>query len=235
MFEDILFIIPARGGSKGLPKKNVKLFLGKPLIHYSIEYARLFTSDENICLTTDDENIILSAKEIGLEVSFLRPDYLADDTANTFSVLQHAFNYYSEKYPNKFKALVLLQPTSPLREKYHFEEAIKLYNDKIEMVVSVCETKSNPYFTLFEEDTDGFLKICKGDGIYTRRQDAPITYEYNGSIYIINPTVLATKTAFKEITKKVKYVMDDYFAVDIDTLDDWDYAEFKYSKRNEKH
>lgn len=235
MCEDLLFIIPARGGSKGLPKKNVKLFLGKPLIHYSIEYARQFTSDENICLTTDDNCIVLCANEIGLEVSFLRPDYLSDDNAETFSVLQHAFKYYSEKYPNKYKAVVLLQPTSPMREKYHFEEALKLYNNKVEMVVSVCETKSNPYITLFEEDTDGFLKICKGDGIYTRRQDAPITYEYNGSIYIINSTVFDTKTAFKEITQKVKYVMDDYFAVDIDTLDDWNYAEFKYSKKNEKY
>lgn len=235
MFENTLFIIPARGGSKGLPKKNTKPFLGKPLIHYSIEYARLFVPDENICLTTDDENIIACANEIGLDVPFLRPDYLATDTADTFSVLKHAFQYYMNMHPDKFKLVVLLQPTSPLREKYHFEEAIKLYNDEIEMVVSVCETKSNPYITLFEEDIDGFLKICKGDGRYTRRQDVPITYEYNGSIYIINSTVLHTKTAFKEITQKVKYVMDDYFAVDIDTPDDWNYAEFKYSKRNEKH
>lgn len=230
MFENVLFIIPARGGSKGLPKKNIKPFLGKPLIHYSIEYARLFVSDENICLTTDDESIVSCAREIGLEVPFLRPNNLASDTADMFSVLKHAFNYYSEKNPNKFKIVVLLQPTSPFREKYHFEEAIRLYTYNTDMVVSVCETKGSPYFTLFEEDSEGFLKICKGNGTYIRRQDVPITYEYNGSIYIINPIALAAKKTFNEITQKVKYVMDDYFAIDIDTLDDWNYAEFKYSK-----
>lgn len=231
MFENALFIIPARGGSKGLPKKNIKPFLGKPLIHYSIEYARLFVSDENICLTTDDKDIIACAKELGLKVPFIRPAYLATDNTDTFSVLKHAFQYYSKKYQNKFEVIVLLQPTSPFREKYHFEEAINLYSRNIEMVVSVCEAKSSPYFTLFEEDMDGLLKICKGDGTFARRQDVPITYEFNGSIYLINPHVLITKTSFREVTKRVKYVMDDYFAVDIDTIDDWNYAEFKYSKK----
>jgi len=230
MFENVLFIIPARGGSKGLPKKNIRPFLGKSLIHYSIEYARLFVSDENICLTTDDEDIVACANEIGLQVPFMRPAYLASDTSDTFSVLKHAFDYYSKKDQSKFKIVVLLQPTSPLREKCHLEEAITLYNENIEMVVSVCETKSSPYFTLFEEDAEGLLKICKGDGSFARRQDVPVTYEFNGSIYIINPNVLITKTAFNQITKKVKYVMDDYFAIDIDTIDDWNYAEFKYSK-----
>jgi CMP-N,N'-diacetyllegionaminic acid synthase len=229
IFENIIFVIPARGGSKGVPQKNIKPFLGKPLIHYSIEYTRLFTSDENICLTTDDENIIACGREIGLDVPFIRPSDLANDTATTFDVIQHAYNYYIS-LGKKIDAIILLQPTSPLRERKHIEEAIKLYNQDIEMVVSVCEAKNNPYFTLFEEDKEGYLKISKGDGSFTRRQDTPVTYEYNGSIYIINPIVLETMASFKEITKKVKYVMDDYFAVDIDTVDDWNYAEYKYSK-----
>lgn len=226
MFENTLFIIPARGGSKGLPKKNIKLFLGKPLIHYSIEYARLFVPDENICLTTDDESIVNCAKEIGLEVPFLRPPNLATDTADTFSVLQHAFQYYSDKYQNKFELIVLLQPTSPIREKFHFEEAVNLYNSTVDMVVSVCKAKSNPYFTLFEEDANGLLTVCKGNNSYSRRQDTPTVYEYNGSIYIINPNVLITKTAFSEINNKIKYLMDDYFSVDLDTINDWKFAEY---------
>lgn len=230
MFDNLLFIIPARGGSKGIPKKNIKLFLGKPLIQYSIEFARNFVSDNNICLTTDDEEIIKCAKKLHLEVPFVRPDILATDTADTFGVLKHAYSFFKNHRNKQFEAIVLLQPTSPLRETKHLEEAINLYNSDIELVVSVCESPSSPYFSMFEEEEDGFLKICKGKGIYTRRQDAPKTYEYNGSIYIINKVAIETKNSFKELTKKVKYLMDNYYDTDIDTLEDWNYAEYKYLK-----
>lgn len=230
MFKNTLFIIPARGGSKGVPKKNIKLFLGKPLIHYSIEYARLFVPDSNICVSTDDDKIITCVKEIGLDVPFIRPDNLATDTSDTFSVLKHALKHYFVNENRQFEAVVLLQPTSPIRERKHLEEAIQLWHKETEMVVSVCETESSPYFTLFEEDKNGFLKICMGDGSFTRRQDTPTIYEYNGSIYVINASILEEKDAFKEITKRVKYVMDSYYSIDIDTIDDWDYAEYKYAK-----
>jgi CMP-N,N'-diacetyllegionaminic acid synthase len=235
MFENILFIIPARGGSKGVPKKNVKLFLGKPLIHYSIEYARLFVPDSNICVSTDDDEIIACIRQIGIDVPFIRPNNLATDTSDTFSVLQHALNHYLLNENRQFEGVVLLQPTSPMRERKHLEEAIKLWNKETEMVVSVSEAESSPYFTLFEEDNNGFLKICMGDGSFTRRQDAPTIYEYNGSIYIIRSDILQLKNSFKEITKKIKYVMDCHYSIDIDTIDDWNYAEYKYAKINEKY
>lgn len=231
MFNNFLFIIPARGGSKGVPKKNIKLFLGKPLIYYSVEYARLFVPDENICLSTDDLSIIELVNEINLKAQFVRPLNLASDTADTFSVLVHAYNYFKKSFNKEYKGIILLQPTSPLRVEKHLLEAINLFTENTEMVVSVCEAKSSPYFTIFEEDGGGFLQICKGDNSYSRRQDAPTTYEYNGSIYIINSNVLDQKKSFKEITKKVKYKMSDYYSIDIDTEDDWDYAEFKYSKQ----
>jgi CMP-N,N'-diacetyllegionaminic acid synthase len=229
MYDNVLFVIPARGGSKGLPGKNIKPLLGKPLIHYSIDYARLFVSDRNICLSTDDIEVVNCAKEIGLEVEFLRPYHLSSDTADTFGVLKHAFDFKRISNP-EIDTIVLLQPTSPFREKFHFEEAFKIYNDKIEMVVSVCQTKSNPYFTLFEEDEEGILKICKGDGRFSRRQDAPPVFEYNGSIYIINKNTLIKKNFFGEIQNKVKYLMDEKYSVDIDTIDDWNFAEYTFSK-----
>ena len=144
--------------------------------------------------------------------------------------MKHALKHYFVNENRQFEAVVLLQPTSPIRERKHLEEAIQLWHKETEMVVSVCETESSPYFTLFEEDKNGFLKICMGDGSFTRRQDTPTIYEYNGSIYVINASILEEKDAFKEITKRVKYVMDSYYSIDIDTIDDWDYAEYKYAK-----
>jgi N-acylneuraminate cytidylyltransferase len=230
MFQNTLFIIPARGGSKGIPNKNIKPFLGKPLIHYSIEYARQFVSDEFICLSTDDDQIIDCASAIGLAVPFVRPAHLASDTADTFGVLKHALAHYWSK-GFRPDAIVLLQPTSPIRAYQHLEEAMALYNPSIEMVVSACQAHSSPYFNLFEENSAGFLEISKGGGAFARRQDAPVVYEYNGSIYIINSTVFEEKKSFGEVTKKVKYLMDNYYALDIDTPEDWDYAEYKYGQK----
>ncbi len=105
--------------------------------------------------------------------------------------------------------------TSPFRTAMHVNEALKLYSPDIDMVVSVKETSSNPYYNCFEEDGNGFLKISKGDGNYTRRQDVPKVYEYNGAIYIINPNSLKT-TSLGNLTKRVKYVMDDLHSLDLD-------------------
>jgi CMP-N,N'-diacetyllegionaminic acid synthase len=221
----LLFVIPARGGSKGIPGKNIKPLNGKPLIHYSIEYARQFTTDEFICVTTDSDAIAASAAEIGLTVPFKRPAELATDTAGSYEVLQHALAFYEEK-GKSIDAVVLLQPTSPLREKYHLETALGLFDDSIDMVVSVQLSAANPYYNLFEENNKGYLHNCKGDGAFTRRQDTPAVYAYNGSIYIINPASLKSKTSFKSFDKVKKYVMEDKYSVDLDTMQDWEYTEY---------
>jgi len=220
----VLFVIPARGGSKGIPGKNIKPLLGKPLIHYSLEYARLFESDENICVSTDSDAIAESVNSIGYSVPFMRPSDLATDTAGTFEVLRHAFEFYDGK--KNYDAIALLQPTSPFREKKHYQEAIQLFNGTIDMVVSVTEAASNPYFNLFEEGTDGYLKVSKGDGRFKRRQDLPKVYEYNGSIYIINTNSIKTKKSFADFGKVLKYVMSSEYAVDLDTPADWKLAEY---------
>ncbi len=230
LFNGVLFVIPARGGSKGIPNKNIKDFLGKPLIYHSIEYARNFVSDEFICLSSDDNKIIKSAEQIGLNVPFVRPEKLATDFADSFSVLKHAVDFYENNRNMDIKAVVLLQPTSPIREFLHLEEAMKLYNSNTEMVVSVCESKNNPYYSIFEEDNSGFLHISKGDGSYTRRQDVPKTYEYNGSIYIINAEIFKVRSSFKDVQKKIKYVMPEKYNIDLDTLEDWNYAEYRFTR-----
>ncbi|GGB72014.1 hypothetical protein GCM10007424_10000 [Flavobacterium suaedae] len=217
-----LVVIPARGGSKGVPGKNWKELNGKPLIHYTIEAARAVFEDSCICVSTDSEKIKKVSESTGLNVPFLRPDYLATDNAGTYEVLLHAINYYEQKsyFPN---VIVLLQPTSPFRNSNHIKEALKLYNNNYDMVVSVKETKSNPYYVLFEENDEGWLeKSKKGD--FTRRQDCPKVWEYNGAIYVINVEELK-KVSLANLKKVKKYVMDDISSHDIDNNLDWKFAE----------
>lgn len=225
---NILVIIPARGGSKGIPGKNIKILGSKPLIGYTIDAARSIADDAQICVTTDDDCIIETVENYGLHVPFKRPAELATDTAGTYEVLLHALKFYENK-GNKFDAVILLQATSPFRTGKHIKEAIKLYSKDIDMVVSVKETDSNPYYICFEDDNNGMLHISKGDGNYTRRQDCPPVYEYNGAIYIINPDSLKVMPINK-FTRRVKYVMDREHSLDLDTVMDWMIAEHMINK-----
>ncbi len=228
---NVLVIIPARGGSKGIPRKNIKLFNGKPLIYYSIDCARAICEDMDICVSTDDDEIISVVEDYGLKVPFKRPSELATDTAGTYEVLLHALDYY-EKHGRHYDIVVLLQNTSPFRSAKQVKEALSLYNDKIDMVVSVKESAANPYYCVFEEDLNGYLHVCKGDGNIFRRQDAPKVYEYNGAIYIMNALTLKT-THMHKMKKRVKYVMDDLSSFDLDTMWEWQIAEMMARGNNE--
>lgn len=217
-----LVVIPARGGSKGVPRKNIKLLGEKPLIQWTIDEARKVFSDEVICVSTDDKEIKEVVEKSGLKVPFLRPAELATDTAGTYEVLIHAIGFYEEKgyFPD---VLLLLQPTSPFRTTEHIEEAMLLFSQDIEMLVSVKETKANPYYVLREEDENGFLVKSK-EFSATRRQDVPKVWELNGAIYIIDVKTLKEKhlSSFKKVKK---YVMDEISSYDIDTMLDWKLAE----------
>lgn len=226
---NILVIIPARGGSKGIPGKNIKLLGGKPLIYYAIDVARAIVDDTHICVSTDDDQIIRVVEQYGLSVPFIRPAELATDIAGSYEVLLHALSFYESK-GEYFDAVVLLQVTSPFRTVNHVREALNLYNKDLDMVVSVKETDSNPYYLCFEEDTEGMLHISKGDGHYTRRQDCPPVYEYNGAIYIINPERMKAMPLNK-FKKRVKYVMDRDHSVDLDTMMDWMIAEYMITNK----
>jgi len=217
-----LVIIPARGGSKGIPGKNIKLLGGIPLIQYTLEAAKALFPKEIICVSTDDLEIKKCVEKLGFKVPFLRPSELATDSSGTYEVLLHAIEFYENNgyYPD---TLILLQPTSPFRNSKHIEQAINLYTSEIDMVVSVKETKANPYYNLFEEDSGGFLKKSK-EATFNRRQDCPAVWQYNGAIYIINIKSLKDETIsnFKKIRK---YVMDEISSHDVDTLLDWKLSE----------
>ncbi|RKS50591.1 N-acylneuraminate cytidylyltransferase [Gillisia mitskevichiae] len=218
----MIVVIPARGGSKGVPGKNIKEFGGKPLIQYTIDAARDIFKDKDIIVSTDSEKIKTSVESLGLKVPFLRPAELGKDTSGSQEVLLHALSFVESKgfYP---QTLILLQPTSPFRNSSHIEEALKLYNNDLDMVVSVKETKSNPYYVLKEENSQGFLENSK-KGEFIRRQDCPEVWELNGAIYIINVKSLKSRQ-ISEFKKVKKYVMDEVSSHDIDTEMDWFVAE----------
>ncbi len=220
---DYLVVIPARGGSKGIPYKNIKHLNGKPLICYSIDVARQFTTDDNICVTTDDDKIIEVVENYGLKVPFKRPDYLATDTCGSNEVIQHAWRFFKEQGKH-YDAILLLQPTSPFRKVEFLNEAVGLYDESIDMVTSVKQSACNPYYDGFEENEEGLLVISKGDGSIERRQDAPKVWQQNGSIYVINAKSLMEKglSHFKRIRK---YAMPEIYSVDIDNMFDWKVAE----------
>lgn len=225
-----LFLIPARGGSKGIPKKNIKLLSGKPLIYYSIKVARYFTSDDMICVSTDDEEIVSTCKKIGLEVPFMRPKELATDTASSNEVIAHTISFYEDR-GIVIDKIVLLQPTSPFRRVIHLQEALQLYNSEIDMIVSVKETEANPYYLLCQENNKGYLEKFMKNTNATRRQDVPKIYQYNGAIYIINTASFKKYRNLNLFEKVVKYEMDVLSSVDLDTLLDWAFAEFLIEKK----
>lgn len=224
-----LYIIPARGGSKGIPGKNIKPLAGKPLIGYSIDVARQLAEDKDICVTTDDPKIINTVENMGLKVPFVRPPELATDQSGTYEVLLHALDFY-ESNGVHYDTLVLLQPTSPFRTVDDVQACLDLYNPDIDMVVSVKQAATNPYYNAFETDENGFLHISKGEGNFTRRQDAPKVWEYNGAVYVINVESLR-KMPLGKFTRRRMYEMNAEHSIDLDTPTDWLIAETLISQK----
>ncbi len=230
---DTLFIIPARGGSKGLPRKNILPLLGKPLILYTIDAALGITDKTNICVSTDDTEIINIVESYGISVPFIRPKELASDTSGSWDVIKHAIDYYQNVLHRKYSRICLLQPTSPLRTSSHIKEAFKLWQDDIDLIVSVKESEVNPYYNLFDETEDGYLKKAF-DSDFTRRQDAPKVWEFNGAIYLTKTETLKL-TDFANMKKKVKFLMSKETSVDIDNILDFKLVEILLKERNERN
>ena len=217
-----LVVIPARSGSKGLPDKNIKVLNGKPLIHYSIEVAQQIFNNEDICVSTDSDKYIKVAEKTGLRIPFVRPETLSTDNATTQDVLLHCLDFYEQKGVF-YDYILLLQPTSPFREKKHLEDILMENNEDCDMIVSVKETDSNPYYVLLKENEEGYLKkLMKGK--FTRRQDCPKVYEYNGSMYLIRVSSMKEKLV-SSFTKIKKYEMHSKYSLDIDSEIDFKLAE----------
>lgn len=226
----VLYLITARAGSKGLPGKNTKLLNGKALFLYSVDFARENMSDnDELCISTNDDELIDIAEKNNISIPFKRPEELSNDTANSRDVILHALEYY-EKKGRVFDAVFLLQPTSPYRTKEDFQQIIKVYSKENDMVVSVKISKDNPYFNLFEEDESGFIQKSKKSD-FSRRQDCPEVYAFNGSMYLINVGSIK-RWNFNEFKKIKKVVMPMERSVDIDTIADWVLAEYYLQGNN---
>lgn len=226
---DIIYLIPARGGSKGVPGKNIRLLAGIPLIAHSIRHAfAAGASKEDIVVTTDSDAIRKAAEAEGIEVPFMRPSELAGDNTGSYEVIIHALDEM-ERRGRRYRRVVLLQPTSPLRLPADITSAANLWNDEIDMVVGVRPARTNPYYNAFETDDKGMLHISKGDGRYTRRQDAPEVWEYNGAVYVMNVKSLrrGPMSSFRRI---VPYPMPEERSVDIDSILDFMTAEALLAK-----
>ena len=217
--QETLVIIPARKGSKGISGKNKKILGGKPLIQYTIDISITLFPKEIICVSTDDEDIQLLAEKSGLKVPYLREEkYSGDKTSGREVIL-----YELSKQDRKISTIIYLQPTSPLRTIKNLVETIEQYHEEMDMLVSVVDSKVNPFYNFFLEDNHGFLKPFSQNQV-KNRQDSPKFYQFNGAIYIINSKSIKEKevSQFKKITK---YVMNKFESIDIDDDFDWFVAE----------
>jgi CMP-N,N'-diacetyllegionaminic acid synthase len=227
----IMAIIPARGGSKSIPRKNIKLLAGKPLIVYTIETALECRILDRVIVSTDDKEIATISKKHGAEVPFIRPRELALDSTPMLPVLQHAVSYMERNEKCHIDIVILLQPTAPFREVSDIENCIeKLKNEKADSVVTVCEAEHNPYFVMMKFQNDNLVPFLKTEKPMTRRQDAPKIYRLNGAVYAIRRDVLMDENKiFTNNTKAI--IMPQERSIDLDRQLDFEFAEFLMKTR----
>lgn len=221
----ILGLIPARGGSKGVPKKNIKLLGEKPLIAYTIHAALESNQFSEVIVSTDNIEIAEVAEQFGAMVPFIRPTHLSTDTAKSIDVVIHALKTL-EKTGKNFDAVCLLQPTNPFRGGNLIKNCIDKFQEKdFDAVVSVerVPAEYNPHWQ-FHQDASGFLKIVTGENeIISRRQDLPITYKRDGSIYLTKVQIIKEFNSFYGC--KLGFVEVPEGQINIDTIEDWIKAE----------
>jgi CMP-N,N'-diacetyllegionaminic acid synthase len=223
----MIAIIPARGGSKGLPHKNMLLLHNKPLIVYTIEAALKSKSIDRVIVSTDDKNIAAIAIEAGAEVPFYRPDYLSSDTASAVDVYIHAVQWVMKHDGTDISKFVVLLPTSPLRTSKDIDAACTLFESKqADTLIAVKETETPPSW-ICELDQSGKLKNCNFTKVshMGNRQINKLYYIPCGAIYILDYSVLLNKRTYYT-DNTVAYVMPRERATDIDNKMDFEYVEF---------
>lgn len=217
----ICAVIPARGGSKGVPRKNVKLFAGLPLIAHTIDAARKARGLDRVIVSTDDEEIARVAREHGADVPFLRPAELSGDDVPTLPVLLHAARWLEDAAQGpRIEAMVTLQPTSPLRRAEHIDEAITRWRQTgADAVVTVCRAERNPYW-MGTLSGDRFVSLMEDFGTYRSRQSLPPVYRLNGAVYVTARRVLFDEGKILGADTRA-IVMSNDDSLDIDTLADF--------------
>lgn len=219
-----LFIIPARGNSRSIPGKNIKLLAGKPLIAYTIEATlEVAGRPEQVIFTTDSPEIAAVARQYGISEPHMRPAELATDIAGSREVMLDAMAE-AERRGISYDCVVLLQPTSPLRNADDIRKALATWTPDIDMAVTVAPAPCNPYYDCFETTPEGYLHVSKGDGLLTRRQQAPPAWQYNGAVYVITPASLRAMP-LGAFPRRVPVEMPRERSLDLDTPLDWTICE----------
>ncbi|MFJ7917863.1 MULTISPECIES: cytidylyltransferase domain-containing protein [unclassified Lysinibacillus] len=220
----VLAIIPARGGSKGVPRKNIKELAGKPLIAWTIEEAKKSKYIDRIIVSSEDKEILQVAQKFGADVPFVRPANLAEDTTAGIEPVLHALEHFSD-----YEYVVMLQPTSPLRLVEDIDGCIEqLLQENGEFCVSVCEVGQSPYWMYTLDSSAKMQPLLKQQTLITRRQDLPKVYTLNGAIYLANIDLLKKTRNF--ITEEtIAYVMPVERSYDIDTEEDFKICEYLYT------
>lgn len=221
---NVLGIIPARGGSKGVPRKNIKILGDKPLISYTIEVANAAPSISKLMVSTDDVEIAEVAKKYGADVPFLRPEELSTDTTPMVSVLKHVISFYAQK-GETFDAICLLQPTTPFRTIEDIENCVNIMEQKnADTVITTVRVPDvfNPYWVYTQKGNT--LSLSVPGETTPRRQDLPLAFGRAGSVYLMKPDNVMKKNSLYGNTI-MGYEIPSERNINIDTLADWKKAE----------
>jgi CMP-N,N'-diacetyllegionaminic acid synthase len=216
----ILGIVPARGGSKAIPRKNLALLANKPLLAWTMEVALEAALLDRLVISTDDPEIAEVGKKLGAEAPFLRPTELASDTSTSMDVILHALRWFADNENYRPHYVLLLQPTSPLRTATDIRESIKLALTKhADSVVSVCETHQHALWMKGVNEEGRLVDLYPQSAAPTRRQDLPPVFALNGAIYLALRTFLLSERTFIS-DRTYPYVMPENRSLDVDTP--WD-------------
>ena len=224
MFDEkkILAVIPARGGSKGVPRKNIRELGGKPLIAWTIDAAKKSEYIDRLILSSEDEEIISVARECGCEVPFVRPDELATDDSPGIAPLLHAVTTLEEQYDY----LILLQPTSPFRSVEDIDGAIRrCIENKAESCVSVTESEKHPAWMFYLTEGNKLTSVLEAEVNATHRQQLEPVYALNGAVYVVNIPILLKEEKLVLQDSTLAYVMPPVRSMDIDSLFDFTICE----------
>ncbi len=226
--DNILITICARGGSKGIPGKNIKPVGGKPLLDYTAAIAKKFALKYNadIILSTDSKEILEVGKNCGLSIEYIRPDYLANDTCGKPDAIKDALLWAENKNNKRYDYVIDLDVTSPIRTMEDIENCVDMLknNNSALTVFSVNPCARNPYFNMVQENPDGFYTVVLG-GKYTTRQGAPKVYDMNASIYVYRRNALDCDNPRAVTSKSLAYVME-HICFDLDEPSDYDYLAY---------
>tara|TARA_B100000795_G_scaffold270018_1_gene261919 strand:- start:13849 stop:14553 length:705 start_codon:yes stop_codon:yes gene_type:complete len=228
----VLAVIPARGGSKGIPKKNIISLNGKPLISYTIEAAKKSKKIDKIFLSSDDNEIINIAKENDLHSKYIRPKDLSSDTSPTSDAILHAIDWLKSSEDYKPDLIMILQPTSPLRSSYDIDDAIEQFIESSKnCLVSVNEMLEHPYECVKNIENEEWGYLEEQDKMATRRQDYKKKFYYiNGAIYITTLNFFNKEKVFIKKSSTSFYEMPLERSVDIDNYDDLEKVEYYLQK-----